>query len=156
MEPDNKLWHPMSKKLQHGTSGATIYHRVKQFYHRVPQFFIGLCNFSTRLQIPRVPIWNAGLHSYRRGPAWSDICIVLNMYSMEVQSINRIEASNIYQGRVYGGGIYRDIYIYVCLLLALGKTHYLVVPRFRTPWMFSYTTPSRGVALWLDDPGNSV
>ena len=32
------------------------------------------------------------------------------MYSMEVQSINGIEASKIYQGRVYGDGIYRDIY----------------------------------------------
>ena len=30
---------------------------------------------------------------------------------MEVQSINGIEASNIYQGREYGGGIYRDIYM---------------------------------------------
>ena len=56
-----KIWHPMSKKVQHGTSGATIYHRVTQFYHRVPQFFIGLCNFSTRLQIPRGPIWYTGL-----------------------------------------------------------------------------------------------
>ena len=67
MEPDDKLWHPMRKKVQHGTSGATIYHQVTPFYHRVPQFFIGLCNFSTRLQIPRVPIWNTGLHLYRRG-----------------------------------------------------------------------------------------
>ena len=73
VEPDDKLWHPMRKKVQNGTSGATIYHRVTQFYLRVPQFFIGLCNFSTRLQIPRVPIWNTGLHSYRRGPAWSVI-----------------------------------------------------------------------------------
>ena len=31
----------MSKKVQHGTSGATIYHRVTQFYHRVPQFSLG-------------------------------------------------------------------------------------------------------------------
>ena len=61
------------KKVQHGTSGATIYHWVTQFYHRAPQFFIGLCNFSTRLQIPRVPIWNTGIHLYRRGPAWSVI-----------------------------------------------------------------------------------
>ena len=38
-----KLWHPMSKKVQHGISGATIYHWVTQFYHQVPQFFIGLC-----------------------------------------------------------------------------------------------------------------
>ena len=60
MEPDDKLWHPMSKKVQHGTSEATIYQRVTQFYHRVPQFFIELCNFSTRLQIPRVPICNTG------------------------------------------------------------------------------------------------
>ena len=74
MEPDDILWHPMSKKVKNGTSGATSYHRVTQFYHRVPQFFIGLCNFNTRLQIPRVPIWNTGLHSYRRGPAWSVIC----------------------------------------------------------------------------------
>ena len=33
------------------------------------------------------------------------------MYSMEVQSINGIEASNIYQGGVYGDRIYSDIYI---------------------------------------------
>ena len=33
------------------------------------------------------------------------ICIVVDMYSMEVQSINGIEASNFYQGRVYGGGL---------------------------------------------------
>ena len=31
MEPDDKLWHPMSKKVQHGTSGATIYHRLHNF-----------------------------------------------------------------------------------------------------------------------------
>ena len=33
---------------------------------------------------------------------------------------------------------------------------YVVVPRFRTPWTFSYTTPSRCVAMRLDDPGLSV
>ena len=32
----------------------------------------------------------------------------------------------------------------------------VVVPRFRTPWMFSSSTLSRGVALRLDDPGTSV
>ena len=48
MEPNGKLWHP-SKKVQHFTSVATIYHWVTKFYHRVPQFFIRLCNFSTRL-----------------------------------------------------------------------------------------------------------
>ena len=74
MEPDDKLWHLMSKKVQHGTSGVAIYHRVTQFYHRVPPFFIWLCNFSTRLQIPQVPILNTGLHLYRQGPAWSVIC----------------------------------------------------------------------------------
>ena len=31
--------------------GSTIYHRVTQFYNRVQQFFIGLSNFSPRLQI---------------------------------------------------------------------------------------------------------
>ena len=47
--------------------------------HRVTHFIIGLHNFSsgyviflTRLQIPRVPIWNTRLHLYRRGPAWTD------------------------------------------------------------------------------------
>ena len=66
VEPDDKLLHPMIKKVQHGTSGYTIL--------SLGIFFIGLCNFSTRLQIPRVPIWNTGLHSYRRrGPAWSVI-----------------------------------------------------------------------------------
>ena len=47
---------PDEQKVQHGTSGDTIHHRVTQFYHRVTQFFIWLCNFSTRLQIPRVTI----------------------------------------------------------------------------------------------------
>ena len=31
----------MSKEVQHGTSGARIYHRVTQFYHRVIQFSSG-------------------------------------------------------------------------------------------------------------------
>ena len=31
---------------------------------------------------------------------------------MEVQSINGIEASNIYQGRVYGDGIYSEKYVW--------------------------------------------
>ena len=52
VEPDDKLLHPMIKKVQHGTSGYTIL--------SLGIFFIGLCNFSTRLQIPRVPIWNTG------------------------------------------------------------------------------------------------
>ena len=30
------------------------------------------------------------------------------------------------------------------------------VPRFWTPWMFNSSTPSRGVALLLDDTGTSV
>ena len=64
---DDKLGLPMSKKVQHGISGVTIYDRVSQF-------FIGLCNFSSRLQIPRVTILNTRLHSYRRGPALSVIC----------------------------------------------------------------------------------
>ena len=51
-----KLWRPMGKKVQYGTSGDTIYHLDTQFYHRVTQFFIGLCNFITRLQIPLVTI----------------------------------------------------------------------------------------------------
>ena len=55
VEPDDKLWHPMRKKVQHGTSEATIYHRVTQFYHRVPQFFIGLCNFSTYFTMYPLP-----------------------------------------------------------------------------------------------------
>ena len=42
---------PMSKKVQNGTSGYTIYHHSTQFHHRVTQVFSGLCNFSTRLQI---------------------------------------------------------------------------------------------------------
>ena len=44
----------MSKKVQNGTSSDTIYHRLTQFYHWVQ-------NFSTRLQIPRVTIWNNGI-----------------------------------------------------------------------------------------------
>ena len=55
------------------SSGATI-------YHWVTQILIGLCNLSTRLQIPRVTIWNTRLHSYRRGPTWSVICIKYRGY----------------------------------------------------------------------------
>ena len=39
-------------------------------------------------------------------------CIVIDMCFMQVQSINGIEASNIYQAGVYRSGIYRDIYIF--------------------------------------------
>ena len=69
---------PDEQKEHHGTSGDTIYNRVTQCHHRVTQFFIGLCNFSTRLQIPRVTIWNNEIHSYRRGPAWSVIYFFFN------------------------------------------------------------------------------
>ena len=40
----------MSKNVQHGTSGDSIYNRDTQFYHQVTQFFIGLHNFIIGLQ----------------------------------------------------------------------------------------------------------
>ena len=71
-----KFVEPDEKKVQHGTSGSTIYHRVTQLNHRVPQFFIGFGNFSTKSHILQVSIWNTWLHLYnRRGPAWSVIYI---------------------------------------------------------------------------------
>ena len=64
-----KLWPPMCRVVLFCSSGANI-------YHRVPQIFIGSWNFSTRLQISRMTIWNTRLHFYPRGPAWSVICLI--------------------------------------------------------------------------------
>ena len=42
----------MSKKVQHGTTGAKIY-QVTQFYHSGPQFFIGYAILVPVYKIPR-------------------------------------------------------------------------------------------------------
>ena len=64
----DKLCCPMCRCVLFYATPQIGRHNLSSCY---TQFQIGLCYLSTRLQISRVTIYKTGLHSYRRGPAWS-------------------------------------------------------------------------------------
>ena len=92
-----------AKKYNTAHQGPQFIIGLHYFYHRVTQFYHWLCHFSSRLQIPQVPIWKREweIHELKK--------------EKKTKKVNSLPNFRHFHFFFWGGGYVRFIFSYWCV-----------------------------------------